>query len=505
MRQDERAQLIIAMGVVLAFTLMAIGSNAVYLTYIRKSTSYSSMNTGDLSGNTGVLGAAIEWKLNSAATMQRPYAPAVWDAINRTLTEMRDVLAPHGVSYSLQVLDISRDPDNIHRVNVTVNITTDDGVNRVQSEYVIPLVNAISDRWPATLASFNYRLPVVIRSGPCERENFPVRVHVEFADELARLGATGQFDPDTITVVEHRPDGSFKAILPHTYDGDRFSGDVIWVAEGRMHPGAYRYFYIYFDLVGGGADLSPSGDLVVSDDGWVNNSRMTLELRNGTVIRFEGSGPVGVGYPSWTFRYNGVLMGVNTGWDTWALRYNSSVYAVVEAVKQLGVNVNLTRTWEFYANSTTIRITDRWDGSGNHSSATFRTVELGYAGRASPLNRSRGVDRPNEPDAPTEAYAGDLACAIHHDNAYVYYAYIFPIDRMSNVEWRKHSIGFGAAINESLEFYQDHRESQRIVHHLYFHYDTSGIGREGVNAVLDKTAALADPANMLVFPAHRRA
>ncbi|MCI0497819.1 MAG: hypothetical protein L0Z54_05970 [Thermoplasmata archaeon] len=525
--RDDRAQLIIAMGVLLAFTLLAVGSNAVYLNYIKKSMSYTSTGTNDLSGNPDVLRDGIEWDLNSERVRRGPWSTVTQDAVVATVDCIAETLLLNGIRYSLDMTNTTyerhqngTDSMDTHRIHINTSVTVDDGVSRMTTPYVLHVVNALSDPWPSALGAFHYRLPVAVRCGAVARENFPVHVEVDFWGELQRLGATGAFDPDTIAVVQHykdtRPEVHFnplKKIVPHAYRGDIRSGEVIWVADGVMHPNTYRYYYIYFDVLGNGADLSPDGDLVVTTDGWVRNALLSLELWNGSHIELyrnyttNSSESLGTGSPAWSFRENDVQTGERIGWSSWDIVYNSSVYAVVETT-----HGTLTRRWSFYGNCSTIGITDTWSNAGRRSMAHFRTQVLGYAGKASPVVRVRNVDSVNEPLAPEEPFAGALACAVHHDNGYVLFAYIYPLDMMiddrsdprdDGVEWSRHRIPLTDFYNESMTLFQDHTEDRSHDYWLHMAYDRTGIGSHGVGMALDKTRELADPPDLLVFHAHR--
>jgi len=541
LKRDERAQLIVAMGVVLAFTLMAIGSNATFLNYTKKSRSYTSTSSGDLTGNPEVLGEALEWKLNSELIYQagaERWRLNLEKNIEETLDEIADVYAPHGIQYELLNFtedDYYRDRNaEKHLIYMNINISVDDGLNRVVTPYTLTIIDMISDPWPDGAAfnaitgssvSFGFRIPVAFHSGDIEREDEPVRCRIDFDEELARLGfdpTTSQVDLSTITVAEHddyieatSPGGILKAVHAHTYIGDTsiddpHSGKVIWTAQGRNPADTYRWFYIYFDLVGGpSSDISPDGDLMVTDDGWVSNGKFTAEFLNGSYLRIAGT-DIGPGGPGWSFTFNNVTT-LQGGWDTWTIIYNSTVYAEVETTKG-----GLTRLWKFYNNSALIEIQDSWSVGGDRSAVSFRTEQLGYmgGGRYSYGARNRIVSGDNahvitnsrltELPLPDEPLSGTYAAVMHHDNAWNFYAYFYPYDEATDVDWMVSSSGYERMVlwqDNSVEITPGNFDMTHS-YYMYMYYDIWGLGNSGADEVLRELEGLVDPPVTKAFYAH---
>jgi len=527
-KRDERAQLIIAMGLVLAFTLMAIGSNAVFLNYTKKSRSYTSTSSGDLSGNPEVLSAALEWKINSELRSQAEsgrWSTNLENNLEETLYEISDVFAPHGVMYDLLNFsrsDYARHPDDKHLIDLSVNISVDDGVNRMVTPNTLTVIDMISDPWPdgsafnaivGSSVSFGFRIPVAFHSGAMERDDTPIRCLVDFDEELSRLGldpTTNQVDLPTITVTEHdatfdtmNPGGILKAVHAHTYIGDQHMGEVIWTAQGRVPADTYRWFYIYFDLVGGlSTDISPDGDLMVTDDGWVTNGKFSAEFMTGSYLRIAGT-DIGSGGPAWSFTFNNVTT-LQGGWDTWTILYNSTVYAEVETTKG-----GLTRLWKFYNNSALIEIEDTWSATGDRAAVSFRTEELGYMGatRYSTGARNRMVSGDNayvitgsrltELPLPDEPWAGEYSAIMHHDNAWNFYAYFYPSDMAIDVDWRINASGY-----ERMILWQDNTVETTHRYYMYMYYDIWGLGNEGAGEALRELENLVDPPITKTFHVH---
>lgn len=535
MKRDERAQLIIAMGVVLAFTLMAIGSNATFLNYTKKSRSYTSASSGDLTGNPDVFGEALEWKVNSELIYQSGRAPANIRAnLYETVDEISDVYAPHGVMYDLldfdEVSDVFRqnqdtipvDEQDRHLVEVNVTIVVDDGVNTMTSPYTLTIIDMISDPWPDGAAfgaitgssvSYGFRIPVAFNTGDLARREHPIRVRVDFDEELERLGmdpTTNQVDLSTITIAEHNatiertsPAGILKYVHPHAYIGDQHSGEIVWLVNGSNEADTYRWFYIYFDLVGGpSTDISPDGDLMVTDDGWVDNGMFTMDVLNGSYFRIAGT-EIGAGSPSWSFTFNNAST-LQGGWDTWTILYNSTVYAEVETTKG-----GLTRSWKFYENSGLVEIEDTWSVGTDRSAVSFRTEQLGYMGgaRYSTGARNRLVSgdvahvitgsRLNELPLPDEPWAGRYAGVLHHDNAWNFYAYLYQYDEATDVDWMVNASG-----HERMVLWQDNSVSLSHTYYMYMYYDIWGLGNYGASEVVRELEGLVDPPVTKTFNAH---
>jgi hypothetical protein len=512
------------MGVVLAFTLMAIGSNAVYLNYTKKSRSYTSTSSADLTGNPEVLASSIEWKVNSGTQHQyRVGRGNIERSMIETGDELSNVFTPYGITYDIGNITnrtISRHSDDGHLVDINLTITVDDGVNRMLTPYSLTIVHMISDPWPSaeefnsvvgTRVTFDYRLPVAVYSGDLERNNSVIRVSADFSSELDRLGLGGNgIDPSSITVAEHNPDRNTLPILmtvhPHAYIGDESSGEIIWISDGYLPPDSYRWFYIYFDLYTTvKPDITPPGNLVVTDDGWVSNSLFSAELLNGSYLRIGGTPDIGTGSPSWAFRFNSGPATIG-GWDSWTLMYNSSVYAVVRTQKG-----GLIRTWKFYSSSTLIEIEDSWALGGGLSTASFRTEdEMSYMGAAAYSTKPRkqiGGDPENvitgsestELPLPNETWAGDLATVMHYDNQWTFYAYIYELDMAADVDW---------AVNPGNDYkrmilWQDNTLETTHHYYMYMFYDSSSIGSYGAFNILDEVESLADPPEIRTFHAHR--
>ncbi len=113
-------------------------------------------------------------------------------------------------------------------------------------------------------ANWTYRLPVEVDAGEYERYDKPVDIHVDFTEQLSRLGMDKAFDKNSIRVVEVDSsgkvlDGSVVYQFDESPDYDAVknaSGTLVFILKGTTSANIKRIFYVYFDDATGSSEAS---------------------------------------------------------------------------------------------------------------------------------------------------------------------------------------------------------------------------------------------------------
>ncbi len=141
--------------------------------------------------------------------------------------------------------------------------------------------NATSGEWFNT--SWHFRSMISINSTVVNRTNWPVEMQINFSDMLPE----GNFDNNSIRVIEYNSTGSILGEIPSQFDpGDGYStfnavGELVFIMNGTTPTNATRIFYLYFDNDMHGTKEAPTypTNLSKSWDGQyanVNNARLEI-------------------------------------------------------------------------------------------------------------------------------------------------------------------------------------------------------------------------------------
>lgn len=103
-------------------------------------------------------------------------------------------------------------------------------------------------------ASWRYRLPVEVDTGEYTRYDKPVEIHIDFTEQLKRLGIDKAFDKNSIRIVE--VDSSDKVLddaavyqfdeSPDYNAAKNASGTLVFILKGATPANTKRMFYVYF-------------------------------------------------------------------------------------------------------------------------------------------------------------------------------------------------------------------------------------------------------------------
>ncbi len=136
-----------------------------------------------------------------------------------------------------------------------------------QAEFDTP-TNWYDDRW-------RYRLGLTFGSGDFKRHELPAAVEINFTQQLEMLGASGDFDPAALRVVEIDAAGRFVSDqVPFQFDptatydpGSNASGTLIVLLTGSTPANSERYFHVYFETAGSAIEaVNFPIQVTVSDD-----------------------------------------------------------------------------------------------------------------------------------------------------------------------------------------------------------------------------------------------
>lgn len=123
--------------------------------------------------------------------------------------------------------------------------------------FILILLTDSAFSWSDT--SRHFRLPVTVSMTGFERYDKPVDVSINFTQILNGLGQSDILDENSIKVVEVDNIGAvLNGSVPFQFDKDwnydaktRASGTIIFIMDGITQANKNRYYYIYFDLIGG--------------------------------------------------------------------------------------------------------------------------------------------------------------------------------------------------------------------------------------------------------------
>lgn len=128
-------------------------------------------------------------------------------------------------------------------------------------------------------ASWHFRFPVNI-SSPTSVENATVKINVNFTALLEALNVTGQFDSNSIRVVE--------GLYEHPYDWDNETitkGNITWIANGSIAANTNRTFWIYFDVLEN--DAKSRGKIISERSYWRSGYTNNMNVWSNQTIGYE--------------------------------------------------------------------------------------------------------------------------------------------------------------------------------------------------------------------------
>lgn len=179
----------------------------------------------------------------------------------------------------------------------TVVITAVDSAGLVATSNV-----TVNNHWSHTLplgsgwwdSQWAYRLPVVIGADGTTRLDHSAEVDVDFTSALTGSGPSGEFDPDSIRVVESAADGTIlDPAVPFQFDPalgydptSNAAGAVTLLMSGETAAVAERHYDIYFDDVAAAHDPAGFADLVAVTDGVADAGETTIRVATDDATYF---------------------------------------------------------------------------------------------------------------------------------------------------------------------------------------------------------------------------
>ncbi len=109
-------------------------------------------------------------------------------------------------------------------------------------------------------SSWHMRIPINI-SYTSDMENASVKVNINFTQLISELNVSGNFDQNSIRVVESGIE------IPHDFENETYDkGNVSWIANGTTLANTNRTFWIYFDIIENG--LKEEGKIISEKPYW---------------------------------------------------------------------------------------------------------------------------------------------------------------------------------------------------------------------------------------------
>ena len=132
---------------------------------------------------------------------------------------------------------------------------------------------AVGGHGPWWDEAYDYRVPVHVDAGDCERRDHPVETPIDLQRLVERLDGTKVVDDLSLRVVEVNRSGEvIEEFVPVQFDTDSDDGAraggqgaLTFLPGGGMPAGAVRFFHVYFGTVAG--STSPPDPLVTVADG----------------------------------------------------------------------------------------------------------------------------------------------------------------------------------------------------------------------------------------------
>ncbi|MBI4713510.1 MAG: hypothetical protein HY762_09470 [Planctomycetes bacterium] len=144
------------------------------------------------------------------------------------------------------------------------------------------------------------RFPLTLPDG--RKFGLPVEVNLNFTELLNEIRVTGEFDWNSVRVIEYNADGIPVAEIPYqmdkrSYYDAKYNADVnlVWFINDTLLADTIKYFYVYFDTLEHNPKPKPkyrSSDLTAWPDRdnnyWFKNDRMKvcISSANATITNW---------------------------------------------------------------------------------------------------------------------------------------------------------------------------------------------------------------------------
>lgn len=194
---------------------------------------------------------------------------------------------PFATSPSFQTWALSLE-DNGSYYSCIVSNAFGQAITRNGVVTVIPVTG--DDTWWNN--DWRYRFPVTINAADHLRTEFPVEFLVNFTEIMAELGATGEFDPKAIRVIEVTSTGAivngavaFQFDQASDYNAlSNASGSLTFIAHGTTGSSETRYYQIYFDTVNAGHPAAVVNQYITVTDGVAHKGfdSFQIDTKNGS-------------------------------------------------------------------------------------------------------------------------------------------------------------------------------------------------------------------------------
>ena len=115
--------------------------------------------------------------------------------------------------------------------------------------------SASSDWWDW---GWHYRALITANASSADREDKIAELEINFSELLGPSAASEALDPKSIRVVEQGDGVYLEAVSQFDQSTeDPWSGELLWLIEGKMGAGSEREYYVYFDVVENGEKQAP--------------------------------------------------------------------------------------------------------------------------------------------------------------------------------------------------------------------------------------------------------
>ena len=339
---DQRGQLMLATGLAICLTLIAIGTDLA-----------QNQPPGNQNTKTSSLGyhmvnlerefpLALEYRISHNYLHQGAGEETVRELFSQTRVPFQRGLLGQGLACTIELDSITLVGPSRYHIEWTYLLTDDRGQISLSDDLTYTLT--ATDVWWNTDFPMRYGLEVAL---PNPERAAPLSTMVNFTALLDRLGETGRFDRDSLRVVaqggaaNQSLDVAAGFLPAQDYSAlDNAVGQVVWANE----PGYTRY-YLYFDVIHTPEPVRAGpkgGGLRVNATGWVTQNAFNWqwEVVNNSHLRIYQYSAVDQGSGGWR------VLDQQANWTTFTVQETTDGAVVFDVV-----NGGLTRRYTVWAGS----------------------------------------------------------------------------------------------------------------------------------------------------------
>ncbi len=143
---------------------------------------------------------------------------------------------------------------------------------------------AVGENW--WNSQWGFRTEITVGANGTSRKDKPAEVILNFTQELSSLGKSGEFDPDSIRVVEISSQGAITdENVPFQFDKDsdynaagKASGKLIILLKEDTASSEERKYHVYFDLVGEDFELPVYEGYLEATDNVAHKGQASIKI-----------------------------------------------------------------------------------------------------------------------------------------------------------------------------------------------------------------------------------